>query len=403
MPEKPRVQTMNLDDLKPWDRNPRAGHAVDQIARSIGEFGYLSMIVVQKGTNRIVAGHGRYAALKSMAGVQAVDVLVADLTDEQAARFTIVDNKMTDLSEFDNGSLVAVLLGLPDGSDLSNLGFSSKELDEILGRQPEHVDEIPVASEMPSTAITKEGDLWALDRHSIFCGDCTLRESLDLCLQNEAGVDLFLTDPPYAIYGSSSGVASSVADDKMVRPFFEIILRMARERLVPGGHAYIFCDWRSWPSWWEMAKRAGIMPKNLIVWNKGSGLGTNYQNAYELVGFFALEPQEGTIWTKPDKMHRPISTPNVIHVSREMNKSGHNAAKPVDLLKVFIENSSDEGATILDPFLGSGTAIIAAEQTGRRCYGIEIEPRYVDVSVRRWQKFTGKVAKNITRPEVVLT
>jgi DNA modification methylase len=226
------------------------------------------------------------------------------------------------------------------------------------------------------------------------CGDTTQADDVAHLMGAETA-DMVWTDPPYAIYGSSTGIGSDIADDKMVRPFFMEILRVSRDAIKVMGHVYVACDWRSWPSWWEMAKRVeGLTPKNLIVWDKGgSGLGSSYANTYELVGFFSRLPKQ-TVMTSGFKTgQRQVHASNVVRFDKVPGgQRDHNDQKPVGLVAGQIELSSDPGEIVVDWFAGSGTTIVAAEQTGRRCFAMEIEPRYVDVCVKRWEAFTGKKA-----------
>ena len=218
-------------------------------------------------------------------------------------------------------------------------------------------DEVPA---LPETPTTKPGDLWIMGPHRILCGDTTQAADVERLMGGEVA-DMVWTDPPYAIYGSSSGIGSDIADDKMVRPFFLEVLRASRDNVAMFGHIYIACDWRSWPSWWEMAKRAELAPKNLIVWDKGgSGLGSSYANTYELVGFFARLPKQ-TVMTSGFKTgQRQVHSSNVMRFDKVPGgQREHNAQKPVQLVTAQIELSSDPGQLVIDWFAGSGTTLIA--------------------------------------------
>jgi DNA modification methylase len=232
-----------------------------------------------------------------------------------------------------------------------------------------------------------------LDAHRLVCGDMTDAE-VRKALLGRSRADCVWTDPPYAIYGSSSGLAEDITDDKIARPFFQEILAASVSALKLFGHAYICCDWRSWASWWEMTKRTSLTPKNLIVWDKGSsGLGNNYANTYELVGFFARLPKQTAMGNRKTGQ-RPVHSPNLMRFNRPTGDDRqHNAAKPVDLVQKMIELSTDVGGLVVDWFAGSGSTLIACERANRRCRLTEIDPRYCDVTVRRWQEYTGKSAK----------
>jgi DNA modification methylase len=209
--------------------------------------------------------------------------------------------------------------------------------------------------------------------------------------------DLVCTDPPFAIYGSSTGIGADIADDKMVRPFFERVLKQLA-RVVPDfGHIYVFCDWRSWGAIWDSAKRAQLSPKNLLVWDKGNGgLGGMYANCHELVGFFAKLPPPKSMKSGKEAGERCVFAPNILRYARASGEErNHNASKPVELVRELIRNSSDKGAVVLDLFNGGGTTLIACEREGRRYRGLDIEPREVDKTIRRWEKLTGGRAERV--------
>ena len=202
-----------------------------------------------------------------------------------------------------------------------------------------------------------------------------------------------LTDPPYAIFGSSTGISSEISDDKMVRPFFADLGFALRRATKPFAHVYVHCDWRSYQVVWYGMTNAGLVPKNCIVWDKGDGgLGAMYMNSHEFVTFFVNEPSTGAA-TGHGKKAGQRTVNDQTNISRAGRVRGddrqHNAAKPLGMLMWLIQNSTDEGEVVCDPFLGSGTTLIAAEQTGRVCYGMEIEPKYVDVIRQRYADFVG--------------
>jgi DNA modification methylase len=248
---------------------------------------------------------------------------------------------------------------------------------------------------IPTDALVKKwktapGQLWVVPsltvpgrEHRILCGDSTLAEDLARLLDG-ASIDMVLTDPPYAIYGSSTGVDSDVADDKMVRPFFERVLQVCRSALKDLGHCYVCCDWRSWAAIWDSAKRAGMSPKNCIVWDKNTpGLGSQYSNGHEFVGFFSKMPPKLMNGTSRDHQ-RLILRPNVIRSNRPTgDERRHNAAKPRPLFEELITNSSDVRESVLDLFGGSGTTTICAESLGRVSYTMEIEPKNIAIILER--------------------
>lgn len=396
-----KVQLWTLDRIKPYEKNPRKNDdAVAAVAASIRQFGFRPPIVVD-GDGVIVCGHTRWRAAREL-GLAKVPVHVAeDLSPEQVRAYRIADNKTADLASWDTDLLSSELTALADlDVDLSGLGFSLDDLADILPQAPGLTDPDSVP-EPPEEPVTQPGDLWSLGEHRLLCGDATDRTA-PVTLLDGARAAMLFTDPPYAIYGSSTGVSANVADDKMVRPFFRDVLLLAVEHTRAFAHLYICCDWRSWAAWWDMAKAAQVSVKNCIVWDKVSaGMGSMFRNRHELL-IFATNSRVSTTHMRVSTTHmsgatagqRMVTDENVWTIKREPAAGKkHNAQKPVDLIARAVEASSDDGDIVLDPFCGSGTTIIACEQTGRRCWAIEIEPRYVDVAVRRWEEFTGRKAE----------
>jgi DNA modification methylase len=399
---------LTFADLTPDTRNARrhGKRNIDAIAAALREVGAARSIVINE-RGIILAGEGTVKAAAKIgirklkvvdaAGDELVAVRRSGLSKKQQARLALFDNRTNELSEWNDEALRALAA---DGVDLAGGIFTDDELAEMLpgakilsGSSRAVVDEI--IPEVKRTTI-QPGDLFELAAHRLLCGDCTKADDVST-LMGEEVANLMATDPPYAIYGSSTGIGSDIADDKMVRPFFLEILTLAKARVALFGHVYICCDWRSWPSWWEMSKRAELSPKNLIVWDKGNaGLGSSYANSYELVGFFAHLPRQ-TVMTSGQKAgQRQVHASNIWRGPRVTGtEREHNAQKPIELMKFLIENSSNKDDLVLEPFSGSGTTLIAAEQTGRRCYATEIDPRYVQMAINRWEKLTGKQAVKV--------
>ncbi len=409
-----------LDRLHGYERNPKRHpeRQLDRIVASILEYGFVSPILVSGDVVR--AGHARLEAARRIEAEapgsfpDGVPVVRLDhLSEAQAERYVIADNRLAELGEWDEETLAAELDRLElDAAGLDALGFTEDELAELLPAEEEsRAPADPVAEpdddlEEPADPKTREGDVWRLGDHVLICGDATDSEVVRTAIDGER-LACVITDPPFAIYGSSTGVDSSVADDRMVRPFFTKVLRIADRALEWFGHAYVFCDWRSWPAWFDSARAVRtIEAKNLLVWDKkgGSGLGSNYGNAYELLGFFHRKPPKERIFKKTRSGSRSIHKANILAYGRTGQGPGfeadhedrerfHNAQKPVHLLRDLIRNSSPEGGRVFDPFVGSGSTLIAAELDGRRCVAIEIDPARVDVAIARWERFTGKTAE----------
>jgi DNA modification methylase len=372
---------------------------LDAIKASLARFGQQKPIVVD-GDGIVRAGNGTLMAAKAL-GWDEIEIVRTNLRGSEATAYAIADNRTAELAEWDEAALAEQLaaLQIDDEALAAATGFDASEIEQMALPVDVVEDDVP---EVPVDPITKPGDLWLLGEHRVLCGD-----SLDLSdrerLMCGEKIALVATDPPYAIFGSSTGIAKDIADDKMVRPFFEAIGRACTASLPYFGHAYVCCDWRSWSAVTHGMKAAGMTIKNCIVWDKGDfGLGNMYRQCHEFIGLFAFDPVQDSHYAQKKTGSIQVLEPNI----RRQNRTGqggfeseqehgerfHNAAKPVELMAWLIQNSTKTTETVLDLFLGSGTTLIAAEQTGRKCYGMEISPAYCDVIVKRWETLTGKKA-----------
>lgn len=393
-----------VQDLLPYPNNARThtDEQVNQIAASIKEFGWTNPVIIHGET--IVAGHARVAAARKLGLDKIPCIDRSDMSEAQWKAYVLADNRLAQNAGWDEGLLKLELLELDSlDFDLGLLGFDEKELGKLL--QPEPAEGLTDPDEVPEDVepVTKPGDLWVLGEHRLLCGD-----SMDVGdvekLMDGLRADCIVTDPPYAIYGSSTGVSSDIADDKMIRPFFEAMFRMASGHLAEFGHMYVCCDWRSWATIVGAARRTDLEVKNLIIWDKsGSGLGSNYANTYEGVGFFHKLPKSGSMTSGRKTGIRPVFASNIVRHSRPSGADRqHNAAKPVEMLEEFINNSMkkleangrtyDEGTRVLDLFAGSGSTLIAAQRAGKQARLMEMEPKFCDVIVARWENFTGQKA-----------
>lgn len=375
---------VKIDDLQPHPRNARRGD-VSAILASLRRFGQVRPIVVQASTGYVVAGNHVLAAMRE-AGEPKVAAVRVELTDDDALAYLVADNRTAEVGGYDDPGLTAVLDELRSRGLLDGTGFDDAEVEarlealRDLASPPPDDDAEPPIPEAPKVAGSREGEVYELGPHRLLCGDSTDRAQVAL-LTGDERAHAVVTDPPYAIYGSASGISSSVSDDGMVRPFFLDVLRLAQEVTVEFAQVYVCCDWRSWAGWWEMAKRTELEPKNLLVWDKGSsGLGNNWANTYELIGYFVHMPPERSMTSGRRTGMRPVLRPNVLRHDRVTgDERQHNAAKPVAMMRELITAGTDEGEVVLDPFGGSGSTMMAAEREGRVCWTIERDPLMCDV------------------------
>lgn len=406
------------------DRNLQAVEA------SLEAFGQVKPVVARALPTdprnvQLVAGHGTKQAALAL-GWTHLAVVVDQFNDKTARAYGIADNRTADLAEWDMANLHDALADLDDMTDA--MGFTAAEIESLAGladaaaaevgvelggeSEPESSEPEPSADsssdtvapaedeppmpELPKEPRTKFGDVWHMGAHRLLCGD-SLEEADGegykvQALAHLGRVNAVVTDPPYAIYGSSSGIASDIADDKMVRPFFRSLANLIRSTLEPFGHFYTFTDWRSWSSLWE-AFRGRLVVQNCLVWSKGGGLGHNYLMAHELIAFGANLPPQNAM-SKRETGMRPVRVPNVFEFSRVTgDERHHNASKPVPLLEQLIRNSTDDDQVVAEPFGGGGSTLIACERAGRVCRAVEIEPAWCDVIVQRWETLTGRKAE----------
>ena len=262
-----------------------------------------------------------------------------------------------------------------------------------------------VANE-PFEAECSPGDFIALGEHRLLCGDSTVSANVSAALEGDLA-DAVFTDPPFNISGSTTGLGDDVTDHALIAPFFNGMATALAENTRLTGHVYVCCDWRTFPLIWDTVG-AEMSPKNLIVWDKGDGgLGSNYQMAHELIGFFHNYTQQQTARGKLDRDNLvPVhGEKNIWNIPRDQEKDigddlrDHFAKKPTELPAKAIENSTDYGDTVLDAFGGTGTTLIAAEQSGRKCVMLEADPSYCDTIVRRWEQKTGETARVLETPD----
>lgn len=370
---------------------------------SVRELGWLKPVMVNRQTGHIVDGHERVEDAIAR-GDSTVPVQYVDLSpDEERLALAVLDPS-SELATRDDEATLALLASISTQDDaLSGL---LAQMAEDAGAEPDageaggagDEDEVPNVTR--AEPVTRRGDRILLGRHVLYCGDSTVEADVDALLEGKRP-DMMFTDPPYAIYGSSTGIATDITDDKMVRPFFTAILRQGARVLKSFGHFYICCDWRSYPSWWEVAKGTGLVPKNAIVWDKnGAGLGSNYANTHEWIFFGSSVPMRQQMTQKITGL-RSVFDANVWRFNRVPSSKAdprlHNAQKPVDMVRRALKNSSDDGGTVVDLFGGSGTTMIAAEEGDRIAYVMEIEPRWCDVIVDRWERKTGAKAERPIR------
>lgn len=392
----PAITQAALDTLIPYARNARthSDEQVAQIAASIREFGFTNPVLVD-GEGGIIAGHGRVLAARRL-GLTEVPVIRLDyMSEAQKRAYIIADNKLALNAGWDDELLALELGELNDlGLDLAITGFAEDELaalrlgpaDEVEGLTEE--DEAP---EPQAAAVTVPGDVWLMGDHRLVCGDSTQME----VLQNVTGggkVDLLLTDPPYNVaYQGKTKDALTIQNDSMgadeFRQFLRDVFTAADTVMRPGAAFYIWHADSEGYNFRGAAHDSGWTVRQCLIWAKQTMvLGRqDYQWRHEPC-LYGWKDGAAHVWASDRKQT------TVLEFDRPMRNAEHPTMKPVALFEYQILNNTHAGDVVLDLFGGSGTTLIACEKNHRRARLVEIDPKYCDVIVRRWQAFTGKEA-----------
>ena len=392
------IELWPLEKIRPYPKNARriTEKAVDKVAASIREFGWRQPIVLDK-EGIIVIGHvRRLAAIKL--GLTEAPVHVADnLSDAQIRALRLMDNRSHEEVLWDPDLLGPELFDLKAlGLDLNLTGFNSAELDKFFVGKFEDKDD--AAPAVPVNPVSRPGDVWVCGTHRVLCGDARLPDAFGR-LFGDRKARLMWTDPPYGVnYVGKTKQALTIENDgsdqlsDLLRTVFENcqpVIEAASPVYVahPAGPLQpVF--WNSLPDGWRVHEQ--------LVWVKDSMvLGhSDYHYRHEpiIYGYTAGPGRPGRGKHEGSRWFGDHAQTTVLEVQRPKRSEEHPTMKPVELVVRCITNSSERGDVVLDPFLGSGSTMIACERTGRVCMGLEIDPRYADVIVTRWQDFTGKVA-----------
>jgi len=395
-----KIEQWPITRLLPYARNART-HSVEQIAQiaaSIVEFGFTNPILAG-ADGVIVAGHGRLAAAQKL-GLDLVPVVVLEhLSPTQRRALVIADNRIAENAGWDDALLRVELAALQDDDyDLSLTGFDADALADLLaddgaaeGRTDE--DAVPEVADEQTPVISRPGDVWVLGPHRLLCGDSTQAESYERLLGDEQ-VDMVFTDPPYNVNYANTpkdklgGKNRAILNDNLGNGFEQFLTDALSPALAScDGAVYVAMSSSELDTLQSAFRAAGGKWSTFIIWAKNTfTLGrADYQRQYEpiLYGWregasrhWCGDRDQGDVW----------------HIKKPHKNDLHPTMKPVELVERAIRNSSRPGDTVLDCFGGSGTTLIAAEKTGRRARLMELDPKYADVIVRRWEDFTGKKA-----------
>lgn len=381
---------MKIADVIPYERNPRINDsAVEAVAESIKEFGWRAPIVVDEN-NVIICGHTRLLSAQHL-GLDTVPVHIAKgLTPEQVKAYRIADNKTGEIAEWDYDLLPLELADLQQADfDLSLLGFDSDELDKLLNGDEAVAegmtdpDEVP---EPPEEPVSKRGEIYQLGAHKLMCGDATDNVNVEALMQGDEA-NLLLQDPPYNVaYEGGTAEHLTIQNDNMDdAAFFNFLtdaFKCAVEVMVPGASFYIFHADSEGYNFRGACKAAGLQVRQCLVWKKDSlVLGRqDYQWEHEPI-LYGWKDGAAHNWYSDRKQT------TVLEFDRPKKSELHPTTKPVEMLVYLIKNSSKRGELVADFFGGSGSTLIAAEQTGRKAYLMELDEKYCDVIRKRWAEF----------------
>jgi hypothetical protein len=414
------VRYRPIDELTPDAANPRAHKPsqIKQLAKSMRTFGVVNPVLID-AQSRIVAGHARVLAAKSLGLSEVPTILLEHLTSAQLRAYMVADNRLSELATWDDRRLGAVLLELSTVDldfDLEVTGFDTGEIDLRIGgletAGPDLADVLP--GPVRGSPTTQPGDMFHLGRHRILCASALDAGSYETLLGDERAQMVF-ADPPYnvpiprhasglgAVRHADFAMAVGEMTPEAYTSFLVATLGLTAGYSRPGALHFVCMDWRHLHEMQTAGSQVYTELKNLCIWVKeNAGMGSFYRSQHELVFVYKhgqaasrnnialgrFGRNRSNVWYHPGSncLGRTTEEGDLLKL--------HPTVKPVGLIGDAIIDVTTRNGLVLDPFLGSGSTIIAAERTGRRCYGLEIEPIYVDTAVRRWQAHTGDVARH---------
>lgn len=398
-----QIEEIDIDCLVPYENNAKehTRAQIDAVEASIKEFGFRNPVIVWRnadGMLEVVAGHARITAAKNLGMKKVPCVSCDDLSDAQRRAYTLVDNQTTMMTGWDSDMLAYELDVLSDEFDMTSLGFT----DEMVGMADEveaEDDEMPEVVECRA----KRGEIWQLGAHRIMCGDSTCREDVEK-LVGGGFCDLLLTDPPYNValgqhmrpselkqlHRRTDGLVienDSWEDEDAFVQFLKSAFDNAMAALNPGAAFYIWHADNQRMNFLKACEQSGMTIRECLVWAKNTfALGRqDYQWRHEPC-LYGWKDGAAHNWYSDRKQS------TVLEFDKPSANAEHPTMKPVGLMAYLIQNSTKRGDTVLDVFGGSGSTLIACEETGRKCLSMELDPHYCDVIIARWEELTGEKA-----------
>jgi DNA modification methylase len=420
-PRRLEIVYRRIDELKPDPRNPRdhTKKQIKQLKGSIGTFGFTVPALIDHQDN-VIAGHGRIEACRELGWPEIPTIAIEGLSEAKRHALMIADNRLAENAEWNERLLAEQLKELSLAEldfSIEVIGFEMGEIDlRITGLEgapaEDPADALPAPASGPP--VSKPGDLWQLGPHRILCGNILDTTALETVMTADRAAMVFI-DPPYnvPIDGHTTGLGRihhrsfAMAVGEMSSSAFTVFLAKSLRNLSApcfgGALLYVCMDWRHMTELLAAGREIDAELENLCIWAKdNAGMGSLYRSQHELIFVFKTGDGPHRNNVQLGRFGRNRSNlwhyPGVNSFSRKTEEGNllalHPTVKPVALVADAILDCTARGDIVLDGFLGSGTTVIAAERTGRRCYGTEIDPLYVDTVIRRWQKLTGEVARH---------
>ena len=398
------ITDVKIDEIIPYHDNPRVNtDAINVVKKSLSEFGFQQPLVLDKD-NVIIVGHTRFAAAKELGFTDVPCFIAEDLSEDKIKAYRIMDNKSAEYASWNYGLLTKEITDLLESDyDLEYTGFTDVELEDMgfdmnlesFVEEPQsEEDVIPEMTEDPP--ISKMGDVWILGNHRLLCGDSTSVDDVEK-LMNKERADMIFTDPPWNVNYGEDTAGGKYKDRKILNDHMEedewadfvlgfcSCLKLASKG---GCMTYLVMSAQEWAVVDKTLRDSGFHWSSTIIWAKDALVISrkDYHTQYEPIWYG---------WNADDSRLSPLldrKQSDVWNVDRPRVSKLHPTTKPVELVERAINNSTQRTNLVLDLFLGSGSTLIAAEKTGRRCFGMELDPKYADVIIERWQNYTGKNA-----------
>lgn len=418
----PRIEMVSLDKLRPYENNARthSPEQVDKLRASLREFGFVNPILIDSDYG-IIAGHGRLMAAQAEGMASVPCVFVEHLTETQKRAYILADNKLAELAGWDEGLLEQELGRLSDiGFDVSRIGFDMEKLDDVDLSVAED-DEFDV--DLPQEPRSRRGCVYMLGNHRLMCGDSTSTEDIGV-LMDGVVADLLVTDPPYNVAYESDDGKSIQNDDMASDEFYKFLLTAfagADRAMRDGAVFYIWHASSSQMLFEKAINDAGWGVRQQLIWLKNAlVLGRQDYHWIHEPCFYGWKPgaahyfiydrtQTTKIWEDAigdiDDLDRDAlvglikmiteGPSTIIRESKPSRSDEHPTMKPIKLIERLVKNSSNPGDVVLDLFGGSGTTLVTCEQINRKCYMMELDEKYCDVIISRWEKMTGQAAVEV--------